>query len=52
MTWSPLFTNSEGGGLQQEGQDGADVVEWIAQQPWSNGSVGMAGNSWLAACQW
>lgn len=32
--------------------DGYDVVEWIAQQPWSNGRVGMSGNSNLAIIQW
>ncbi|KAK0118440.1 hypothetical protein ONS95_012725 [Cadophora gregata] len=37
---------------KQEGEDSADAVEWIAQQSWSNGSVGMAGNSWLAVIQW
>ena len=36
----------------QEGRDGHDVVEWIATQPWSNGRVGLSGNSWLAMCQW
>jgi predicted acyl esterase len=36
----------------QEGRDGHDVVEWIAAQPWSNGHVGFAGNSWLAIVQW
>ncbi|WP_208024251.1 CocE/NonD family hydrolase [Amycolatopsis pithecellobii] len=36
----------------QEGRDGADVIEWIAEQPWSNQKVGMAGNSWLAISQW
>lgn len=36
----------------QEGRDGHDVVEWIAVQPWSNGRVGFAGNSWLAIAQW
>ena len=36
----------------QEGRDGHDVVEWIAEQPWSNGRVGFAGNSWLAIAQW
>jgi predicted acyl esterase len=36
----------------QEGQDGHDVIEWIAAQPWSNGRVGLAGNSWLAIAQW
>lgn len=32
----------------QEGRDGADLVDWIGQQEWCNGKVGMAGNSWLA----
>lgn len=34
------------------GKDGADIVEWAAAQPWSNGKVGMSGNSWLAISQW
>lgn len=37
---------------RQEGRDGHDVIEWIANQPWCNGKVGMAGNSWLATAQW
>jgi predicted acyl esterase len=35
-----------------EGRDGADVIEWIATQSWSNGKVGLTGNSWLALSQW
>ncbi|CAF0843920.1 unnamed protein product [Adineta steineri] len=35
-----------------EGQDGADLVEWIGSQQWCNGYVGLAGNSWLAIAQW
>lgn len=34
------------------GRDVADVVEWIAAQPWCTGKVGMAGNSYLAMAQW
>ncbi len=30
----------------QEQLDGYDVVEWLARQPWSNGSVGMWGTSY------
>ncbi|TJW70400.1 MAG: X-Pro dipeptidyl-peptidase, partial [Mesorhizobium sp.] len=37
---------------------GAEVIEWIAEQPWSNGNVGLIGNSsagtvqfWIAAEQ-
>ena len=28
----------------QELQDGLKVIQWIADQPWCNGSVGMMGN--------
>ncbi len=37
---------------EQEAEDGYDVVEWIATQPWCTGAVAMAGNSWLAITQW
>jgi uncharacterized protein len=37
---------------KQDGEDGHDAIEWIAEQPWSNGKVGMFGNSGLAMCQW
>jgi predicted acyl esterase len=37
---------------RQTAEDGYDMVEWIAVQPWSNGRVGMAGAFWLAAYQW
>jgi predicted acyl esterase len=37
---------------KQEGQDGYDVIEWVADQEWSNGKVGLSGNSWLAIAQW
>lgn len=33
-------------------KDGADTIEWIASQPWSNGKVGMSGNSYLTVSQW
>lgn len=35
-----------------EGRDGHDAVELIAELPWCNGRVGLAGNSYLAAVQW
>jgi putative CocE/NonD family hydrolase len=35
-----------------EGHDGYDSVEWIAAQPWCDGSVGMVGRSYAATCQW
>ena len=36
----------------QEAQDGYDIVEWAAAQPWSTGKVGMSGVSYLAIVQW
>ena len=35
-----------------DGQDGYDVIEWIAQQPWNTGKVALHGTSWLAMAQW
>jgi len=32
--------------------DGRDTIEWAAAQPWSNGKIGMSGNSWLTVSQW
>ncbi|TDQ41569.1 CocE/NonD family hydrolase [Aureibacillus halotolerans] len=32
--------------LPQEQQDAADVLKWIAEQPWSTGEAGMIGKSW------
>jgi len=34
-----------------EAQDGYEAVQWCAQQPWSNGDVGMFGSSYQAAAQ-
>lgn len=36
----------------QDGRDGYDFIEWVAQQPWCNGKVGMGGNSAVAMTQW
>jgi uncharacterized protein len=35
----------------REQRDGYEVVEWAAQQPWSNGAIGMWGASYLAISQ-
>jgi putative CocE/NonD family hydrolase len=35
-----------------EGKDGYDTIEWIAEQPWSNGKIGMMGISYRASVQW
>ncbi|MEJ2321178.1 MAG: CocE/NonD family hydrolase, partial [Gammaproteobacteria bacterium] len=32
--------------LPTELQDGCDIIDWIADQPWCDGSVGMIGISW------
>ena len=49
-------TSNSGGDMRfmgaGEGEDAYDVIEWIAAQPWSNGAVGMAGNSKLCITQW
>lgn len=34
-----------------EGSDGAELVEWVARQPWSDGAVGMVGASYGAHTQ-
>jgi putative CocE/NonD family hydrolase len=34
-----------------EADDGYDTIEWIAQQPFCNGKIGMTGLSYLAAVQ-
>ena len=39
------------GGIE-EGRDCYDLIEWMAQQPWCNGRIGMTGVSYLAAIQW
>lgn len=41
--WYPYF---------QEINDGDDTLTWIAEQPWSDGKVGMFGSSYLASVQW
>ncbi len=36
----------------QDARDGYDFIEWVAQQHWCNGKVGMGGNSAVAMTQW
>jgi uncharacterized protein len=38
--------------MAQEAQDGYDVVEWFAKQPWCNGKVAMFGGSYAGGDQW
>lgn len=35
-----------------ERRDGKDTIDWIAQQPWSDGKVGMIGGSYSGYVQW
>jgi len=46
--------NSEGEfePLANEGNDGHDVVEWLANQPWCDGKVAMWGGSYAGYDQW
>ncbi|MGH1942384.1 CocE/NonD family hydrolase [Enterococcus faecium] len=36
----------------QEAEDGYDLIEWLASQPWSNGKTALTGTSYLAFSQW
>ncbi|HZT31542.1 MAG TPA: CocE/NonD family hydrolase [Bryobacteraceae bacterium] len=38
--------------LVQEPADGDDTLNWIAEQSWSDGKVGMIGGSYLGIVQW
>jgi uncharacterized protein len=46
--------NSEGAfdPFAQEAQDGHDIVEFLAKQPWCNGKVAMWGGSYVGYDQW
>lgn len=46
--------NSEGEfyPFEQDGPDGAQIVEWIAKQHWCNGKVAMMGGSYRGMVQW
>ena len=55
-----VIANVRGTGMSQgqfdifspeQQQDGAELVEWIATQPWCNGNVGMLGDSYFAIMQ-
>ena len=37
--------------IRDDGPDGADLLKWIAGQPWSNGKVGTVGTSYAGATQ-
>ncbi|MCH2033436.1 MAG: CocE/NonD family hydrolase [Tenacibaculum sp.] len=46
--------NSEGEFIpfESDGKDGAEVINWIGKQSWSNGKVGMFGGSYRGMNQW
>lgn len=55
-----VIAQSRGSGMSQgrwafldrkEQQDGYDLIEWIADQPWCDGNVGMIGDSYWAWIQ-
>jgi putative CocE/NonD family hydrolase len=37
--------------LTDDGPDGVDTARWIADQPWSNGKIGMIGTSYVGGTQ-
>lgn len=37
---------------EHETEDGYDTIEWVGQQPWCDGNVGMSGGSYLGQVQW
>ncbi|HEX6932581.1 MAG TPA: CocE/NonD family hydrolase [Streptosporangiaceae bacterium] len=39
-------------GFAGEANDGYDTIDWIVAQPWSNGVVGMFGDSYYGFTQW
>lgn len=56
-----VICQNRGSGLSQgqwnfldikEHEDGYDMVEWVANQPWCNGNVGMLGDSYWAWTQY
>ncbi|HEX4402737.1 MAG TPA: CocE/NonD family hydrolase [Galbitalea sp.] len=49
------IVDSEGDSVlwdRQDGRDAYDIIEWLAEQEWCSGKVGMSGTSYLAATQW
>lgn len=56
-----VIASARGSGLSQgrynwyddaEAQDGYELVEWLARQPWCNGNVGMFGDSYFGRIEY
>jgi uncharacterized protein len=45
-------SEGQGGLYERYGEDGYDIIEWAATQPFCNGRVGMVGASLLGISQW
>jgi putative CocE/NonD family hydrolase len=45
------FGNQHGFFQREEARDAYEITEWLAAQPWSTGSVGMMGRSYLGITQ-
>jgi len=54
--FDPRGTNNSEGDIlvttQQEARDAYDLIEFLARLPWSNGKIGMSGDSGPAVAQW
>jgi len=52
VDWRGFYANKSAAKLQYDrGLDGYDIVEWIAQQKWSDGKIGTSGSSALGMIQ-
>lgn len=45
-------SNDENNPFEHESNDIYEVIDWVSEQPWSNGKVGMIGGSYLGFSQW
>jgi len=45
------FGTQQGFFMPEEGRDAYEITEWLAAQPWSTGSIGMTGRSYLGITQ-
>jgi len=53
VDWRGFYASAAAAVAQpNRGEDGYDVIDWIVQQPWSDGKVGTWGPSALGVIQW